>query len=136
MISATSSRPIAWGLALGLTLTGTLACNRKEVADEHAHGAAAHGHEAPERPSLAPTIYADGMELFVEYAVLVAGETSNFGAHLTHLEGFQAVKDGRAEVILTGAAHSWAERQAAIAAAGATPGVRSVQDHLRVEPWH
>lgn len=107
MISATSRRPIApaltWTLALGLTLTGTLACNRKEGADEHAHGAATHGHEAPERPSLAPTLYADGLELFVEYAVLVAGETSNFGAHLTHLEGFQAVKDGRAEVILTGA---------------------------------
>src|SRR5512134_96932 len=104
MISALSRRPIApafaWTLALGLTLSGTLACNRKEGADEHGHGAAAHGHEAPERPSLAPTIYADGLELFVEYAVLVAGETSNFGAHLTHLEGFQAVKDGRAEVIL------------------------------------
>ncbi|HEX4844795.1 MAG TPA: efflux RND transporter periplasmic adaptor subunit [Geothrix sp.] len=103
MIAATSRRPIAWALVLGLTLTGTLACNHKEGADDHAHGAAAHGHEAPERPSLAPTLYADGLELFVEYAVLVAGETSTFGAHLTHLEGFQAVKDGRAEVILTGA---------------------------------
>lgn len=40
------------------------------------------------------------------------------------------------KVVLTGTVHSWAERQAAIAAAGATPGVRSVQDHLRVEPWH
>jgi osmotically-inducible protein OsmY len=39
-------------------------------------------------------------------------------------------------VTLTGAVHSWAERQAAVSAAGATPGVRSVHDHLRVEPWH
>ena len=38
-------------------------------------------------------------------------------------------------VILTGSVHSWAERQAAVSAAGATPGVRSVEDHLRVEPW-
>ena len=103
MIAMPSHRPIAWGFALGLILTGSLACNRKDVADNHALGATAHGHEAPERPSLAPTIYADGMELFVEYAVLVAGETSNFGAHLTHLEGFQAVKEGRVEVILSGA---------------------------------
>ncbi len=107
MIAMPSRRPIApalaLALALGLALTGSLACNRKEAADAHDHGAPGAAHEAPERPSLAPTIYADGMELFVEYAVLVAGETSNFGAHLTHLEGSQPAKDGRAEVILTGA---------------------------------
>lgn len=42
-------------------------------------------------------------------------------------------EDGR--VTLTGSVHSWAERQAAVTAAGSTPGVRSVVDHLRVEPW-
>ncbi|HCZ33862.1 MAG TPA: efflux RND transporter periplasmic adaptor subunit [Holophagaceae bacterium] len=104
MITISSRRPAAWGLALGLSLMGGLACNRNAPSDGHDHGTeAGHGHEVPERPSLAPTAWADGMELFVEYAVLVAGETSSFGAHLTHLEGFQAVQDGRAEVILTGA---------------------------------
>lgn len=85
-------------LALGVALAGTLACNRS--GHEESPG---HAHEAPERPGLAPTIYADRMELFVEYAVLVAGETSKFGAHLTHLDGFKPATDGRAEVILTGA---------------------------------
>ena len=104
-MSPAMTRPsIAWGLVLGFSLFGNLACNRKEVAvDAHGHGAKGAAHAAPERPSLAPTVWADGMELFVEYAVLVAGDTSNFGAHLTHLEGFQAVKDGRVEVVLTGA---------------------------------
>ncbi len=93
---------ITWGLVLGLTLTGGLACKRNEAGAGHDHATPGGAQGAAERPSLAPTLYADGMELFVEYAVLVAGEPSSFGAHLTHLEGFQAVKDGRAEVILTG----------------------------------
>lgn len=40
------------------------------------------------------------------------------------------VFDGK--VTLTGTVHSWAERQAAVGAAGATPGVRVVQDLLKV----
>ncbi len=94
---------LTWSLVLGIALTGGLACKKKGAEAAHDHGAAGHAHEAPERPSFAPTLYAEGMELFVEYAVLVKGEVSNFGAHLTHLEGAQAVKDGQAELILTGA---------------------------------
>lgn len=41
-----------------------------------------------------------------------------------------ACDDGR--VVLTGAVHSWAEREAAVGAAGAIPGVRDVVDHLQV----
>lgn len=44
-----------------------------------------------------------------------------------------ALTDGR--VTLKGSVHSWAERQAAVSAAGATPGVCAVADELRVEPW-
>jgi osmotically-inducible protein OsmY len=40
------------------------------------------------------------------------------------------IHDGR--VVLKGTVHSWAERQAAVTAAGATPGVRNVVDHLHV----
>lgn len=42
------------------------------------------------------------------------------------------VRDG--VVTLTGAVHSWAERSSVVAAARFTPGVRDVEDHLRMEP--
>ena len=42
------------------------------------------------------------------------------------------VRDGT--VTLTGAVHSWAERKSVLSAARFTPGVRAVEDHLRVEP--
>jgi len=42
------------------------------------------------------------------------------------------VRDGT--VTLTGSVHSWAERKSVLAAARFTPGVRSVEDHLRTEP--
>jgi osmotically-inducible protein OsmY len=42
------------------------------------------------------------------------------------------VHDGA--VTLTGTVHSWAERKAVLAATRFTPGVRTVEDHLRTEP--
>jgi len=42
------------------------------------------------------------------------------------------VRDGT--VTLTGPVHSWAERQSVFSAARFTPGVRAVEDHLRMEP--
>jgi len=42
------------------------------------------------------------------------------------------VEDGH--VVVSGIAHSWGERRAIIGAATATPGVVTVEDHLRVEP--
>jgi len=42
------------------------------------------------------------------------------------------VRDGT--VTLTGSVHSWAERKSVLAAARFTPGVRTVEDHLRTEP--
>jgi len=44
-----------------------------------------------------------------------------------------AMSDGKA--ILSGAVQSWAERQSVVGAARATPGVRGVDDRLRVEPY-
>jgi len=43
------------------------------------------------------------------------------------------VQDDR--VSLAGVVHSWAEKEAAIGAAKGTRGVRSVDDHLRIEPY-
>jgi len=43
------------------------------------------------------------------------------------------VHDGH--VTLSGTVHSWAERQAAIGAATGTPGVKHVDDKLRIEPY-
>jgi osmotically-inducible protein OsmY len=42
------------------------------------------------------------------------------------------VQDG--QVKLFGTVSSWAERQTVLGAAKGTPGVRSVEDHLRIEP--
>jgi osmotically-inducible protein OsmY len=43
------------------------------------------------------------------------------------------VQDGR--VNLSGNVHSWAEKEAVLGAARGTPGVRNVDDHLRIQPW-
>ncbi len=38
-------------------------------------------------------------------------------------------------VRLTGTVRSWAEKRAALAAARFTPGVRTVDDHIEINPW-
>jgi osmotically-inducible protein OsmY len=43
------------------------------------------------------------------------------------------VQDGR--VTLSGSVRSWAEREAAVGAVRGTPGVRKVEDHLRIDPY-
>jgi osmotically-inducible protein OsmY len=43
-----------------------------------------------------------------------------------------SVQDGR--VSLSGVVHSWTEREAVVGAARGTPGVRSIDDHLRIRP--
>jgi osmotically-inducible protein OsmY len=43
------------------------------------------------------------------------------------------VQEGR--VTISGTVHSWAEKDAVIGAAKRTPGVRSVEDQLRIEPY-
>jgi len=42
-------------------------------------------------------------------------------------------KDGT--VSLTGRVHNWSEKYAVLGAAGHAPGVRKVEDHLRVDPY-
>jgi osmotically-inducible protein OsmY len=43
------------------------------------------------------------------------------------------VSDGR--VTVSGVVHSWQEKRAVLGAANGTPGVRAVNDHLRIEPY-
>lgn len=118
------------GIALSLVLAGGVACKRKSTG--HDHGAAAepaeHGHDhgAGERPAIAATLLDQGIELFVEYPVLVAGDVSHFGAHLTHLNGHQAVKDGKVELVLTSAKGE----QRFTAEVSSTPGIF----HLDAKP--
>ncbi|MYD69458.1 MAG: efflux RND transporter periplasmic adaptor subunit [Acidobacteria bacterium] len=59
--------------------------------------------DSEERPAVVETRWTDRTELFVEYPVLVAGETSRFAIHLTDLVTFEPVRTGRAAVVLSGA---------------------------------
>lgn len=67
------------------------------AADDH-H--AANGTE-PARTSA--THYSDGTEMFVEYPVLVAGQSARFAAHMSWIDNFKAVNEGRLAVELIGA---------------------------------
>jgi membrane fusion protein, heavy metal efflux system len=69
----------------------------EESADPHA----GHEHAEEEHPTVAVTLWTAEMELFMEYPVLVAGESAPFIIHLTHLNGFQAVTEGQVELVFT-----------------------------------
>ncbi|MQA31109.1 MAG: hypothetical protein GEU82_14965, partial [Luteitalea sp.] len=60
---------------------------------------------AEEEPEpLSVTRWTDKTELFAEYPPLALGETSRFAIHLTRLDSFKALTDGRVEVHLRGGA--------------------------------
>ncbi len=82
-------------LLLGVLLAAAPACHRH---DESGHGDHAHegpGKEAEEAEPLAITRWTDRYELFVELPPPVAGSKVAYHAHVTRLEGFGAVTDGR-----------------------------------------
>jgi RND family efflux transporter MFP subunit len=54
------------------------------------------------REALSVTRWTSTTELFAEYPALVAGETSRFAIHLTRLDTFKPLTDGRVEVQLRG----------------------------------
>lgn len=60
----------------------------------------AHPHPHEEIPRMDTTIWKQGLELFVEYPVLILGKTSSFAAHFTVLEGHQAVTSGSVTISL------------------------------------
>ncbi|MGD9548987.1 MAG: efflux RND transporter periplasmic adaptor subunit [Candidatus Krumholzibacteriia bacterium] len=66
----------------------------------HDHGVEAAAHPAgDELPTVAVTQWTDSMELFMEYPEMVAASSARFIIHLTILDGFQPVREGK--VILT-----------------------------------
>src|SRR5688500_16819831 len=57
----------------------------------------------PDEPDpLSVTRWTDKTELFAEYPPLAIGTTSRFAIHLTRLDTFKALTEGRAEVRLQG----------------------------------
>jgi membrane fusion protein, heavy metal efflux system len=58
--------------------------------------------EADEPAVLSVTRWTDKTELVAEYAPLAVGETSRFAIHLTRLDSFKALTEGRVEVHLRG----------------------------------
>ena len=56
--------------------------------------------EGPERASTAITHYTDGTEMFVEFPILVVGQPSRFAAHMSWMDNFKAVGEGRLTVEL------------------------------------
>jgi RND family efflux transporter MFP subunit len=71
----------------------TTACSRSAPEP-----AATPGEPEP----LSVTLWSDRTEVFAEYPPLVVGQTSRFAIHLTRLDTFKALTEGRVEVRLTG----------------------------------
>jgi len=63
---------------------------------DDAHG---HGHDPG---AIAVTHFTEATELFVEFPPLTAGDESGFAAHLTRLDNFRPVAEGRVSVRLSG----------------------------------
>lgn len=83
-------------IALGLSLSIT-ACqpSAKSSHDGHDHGAeiAEEAHEEHNNQEL--TIFTEETELFTEFHPLVAGQVSNFLAHLTRLNTYKPYNTGK-----------------------------------------
>jgi RND family efflux transporter MFP subunit len=69
-------------------------CNKPAAKDPPASA------EKPE--GLSVTHWTDRTELFMEYPVLIAGETGRFAVHFTRLGSFKPMKSGKVEVGLEG----------------------------------
>jgi RND family efflux transporter MFP subunit len=69
--------------------------------DGHAHNTnGSHVAESPEIPTVDYTIWTDKIELFVEFPLLIVGQTSRFAAHFTVLDEHQPVRKGSVTVSL------------------------------------
>lgn len=97
-----------WSLALALLLAAASPASAGEEGDHgHAHAPAAagddHGHaHAGDGRSVAVTMWTESLELFMEYPLLTAGHGGRFIIHLTVLDGFQPVREGRVTLAFRG----------------------------------
>jgi RND family efflux transporter MFP subunit len=81
--------------ALGvLTVLGTLAACRSTPAPAPV--------DAEDPPAIAVTVWSPRTELFMEYPPLVAGAQARFAIHLTNLEDFSPLREGRVVVRFEG----------------------------------
>jgi len=74
------------------------------VVDATGSRAQEHGHDhgaADEVPTVAVTRWTETMELFMEYPEMVAMRSGRFIVHLTVLDGFRPVRDGRITLTFT-----------------------------------
>ena len=68
-----------------------------QSAVDHGHPhdeSGGHPHEANEKFTVDYTVWTDDTELFVEFPVLIVGETSRFAAHFTVLDGHKPITTG------------------------------------------
>jgi membrane fusion protein, heavy metal efflux system len=82
-------RTLSVAIVFAIAMTG---CSRSTAPAEREE----------EAEGLSVTRWTDKTELFAEYAPLVAGATSRLAIHLTRLDTFKALTDGRVEVRLRG----------------------------------
>lgn len=75
-----------------------IACKQNNE-DNHAHNPDG-SHVGDEIPRLDYTIWTDQTELFVEFPVLIVGQSSKFAAHFTVMDKHQPVRDGSVTVSL------------------------------------
>lgn len=97
MSMSTKQKPMRKLILLLLGVTLFAACHKTSEQD-HPHREAAHEHD--EALSVDTTIWAKGLELFVEYPAFVVGHRSRFAAHFTRLAGHEPVEKGSLTVSL------------------------------------
>ena len=87
-------------MSLSVLMLAISACGPQQSSHD---GAGEHSREAAaERPTLAVTNWTELSELFMEYPLLVAGESGRFAIHVTDLDGFTPLTSGEAVVELLG----------------------------------
>jgi len=93
-------RTLCGAMGLGILMLITPACSPQEHVHDDAGG---HPDEvAAERPTIAVTNWSHRSELFMEYPVLVAGESGRFAIHVTDISDFTPLTAGEAVVVLRG----------------------------------
>lgn len=98
--------------------------SQREDAEEAVHNLAGV-KGVTNKIAVEPTAVPDDVRKSIEDALSRRAAAEARSIHLNVAGG---------EVTLSGVVHSWAERQAVVAAASSTPGVRRVEDKLQLEP--
>ncbi len=126
-----------WTMSLGILVLTLSGCGPGEHShDNHRSDAR---ESARDRPTIAVTNWTERSELFMEYPVLVAGESGRFAIHVTDLSDFTPLATGEAVVVLRGQDGSNAEFRGGLSRPGifgadvesAAPGVFNMS--LRVD---